>query len=214
MHGGYEFHTAPARPTEEELAARRRRRRTSLVGALVVVVLAAGTWVWVADAQRDHTSVTWSGPVTCTGTDLVRVRLDGGPVRAMRLVPGMACTVAVRVRNDGWFPVSVEQVVLPYMGPEGGAAVQVRRLDGQRADPGATDAIDATFTRQATLRPTQTDDFVVRFTFRPDGCTAPGTMFVRGLPEVTVSALGLAERRSAEETAAFRGTRKSDACSS
>lgn len=214
MHGGYEFEARAEEPTEEELADRRRRRRVRRVGGLATAVLAAGGWVWIADAQRDRVSVTWSGPVTCTGTDLVRAEAAGAPVRAARLVPGMACKVAVQVRNDGWFPVALEQVVLPTMGPGGGAAVQVRRLDGQTPVPGSADAVDATFAREATLRPTQTDDFVVRFTFRPEGCTAPGTLLVEGLPEVTVSALGLAEDRSGEETAAFRGTRRSDACSS
>lgn len=192
--------------TERNEDADNNRRGRRVAGLFLVAALLLAAWFGLAAAQRGRVTVAWQGEPSCTGTDVVRGRIQDQPVRAMRLVPGMSCQVSVRVVNEGWMPVRVEQVRLPFMGPGGGAAVRVRRLDGERPDR-SVDRIDATFPREVGLRPTETDDLVLRFTFRPRGCTAQGLFSVNDFPTVTVSALGLSGERTAEDRAVFRGTR-------
>jgi hypothetical protein len=198
--------------------ARGGLRRVLLVLAVAVIVLALSAMVgWrvvAADARRD-VSVTWGGPVTCTGTTvrLSRPGVRNERIQAIRLRDGMSCTLPVRVANDSRFAVQVTRVRLPYMGPEGGAAVQVTRLEGK---PWARKgSIDAVFRVRERLEPGETYDFDVAFEFRPppQGCSSPGLMWIGDFPRVTVLALGRPGARTAPETIGFLGTRESD-CSS
>lgn len=182
---------------------------------LLTAVLAAGVfWSWVAEAadQRDHIEVTWSRPVTCTGTEVVWRRLDIGEpsrVRAVRLRRSMDCDLPVRLTNHGRHSVRVDKLRLPFMGPGGGAAVQVGKLDGRRPLPGR---IDGVFPMQRSLQPGNSYDFVINFSFRapPKGCTAEGVLWMRGFPQVTVTAMGRTGTRSSDRTIAFAGTRESN----
>jgi hypothetical protein len=195
--------------------ARGGLRLVLLVLAVVVIVLALSAMIgWrvvAADARRD-VSVTWAGPLECTGTTVEQVRPgdDRERIQAMRLREGMSCTLPVRVTNDSRFGVQVTRVRLPYMGPGGGAAVQVTRLDGKPwARKGSTDAV---FRVRERLEPGESHDFDVVFEFRPppQGCTSPGLLWIGDFPRVTVLALGRPGARTAPETIGFLGTRESD----
>lgn len=182
---------------------------------LLGAVLAAGIfWSWVAEAAklRDDVEVTWSRPVTCTGTEVVWRRLDVGEpsgVRAMRLRRSMDCNLPVRLTNNGRRSVRIDKLRLPFMGPDGGAAVQVEKLEGRRPLPGR---IDGVFPMSRSLEPGASYDFVIDFSFRapPKGCTAEGVLWMRGFPQVTVTAMGRSGTRSSDRTIAFAGTRESN----
>lgn len=107
-----------------------------------------------------------AGSPTCTGTDV------SGRSGAIELRPGMTCTVPVTVRNPGPLVVHLDEAVLPFMGPAGGAAVQVRSWQGRVPEGAATDAV---FDLDRRLEPGDTWETEVQLRFRPDGCTARGT---------------------------------------
>jgi hypothetical protein len=186
-----------------------------LVVCVLVAVMVVGVWTGAARMQRDGISVTWSGPVQCTGSRVTQESVSESerPIQAMRLQPSMRCRLPVRIANEGWAPVEMERVRLPYMGPGGGAAVQVAKLDGRRplADPEID--VDAVFEMRHRLPAGSTDRFVIEFTFRPRGCTAEGLMWVSDMPEVTIKALGRSGQRSPSGFIGFRGTPESDNCS-
>ena len=182
---------------------------------LLAAVLAAGVfWSWVAEAAelRNDVEVTWSRPVTCTGTEVVWRRLDAGEpsrLRAMRLRRSMDCNLPVRLTNHGRRSVRIVKLRLPFMGPDGGAAVQVEELEGRRPLPSR---IDGVFPMKRSLEPGDSYDFVINFRFRPPpkGCTAEGFLWIRGFPQVTVTAMGRSGTRSSDKTIAFAGTRESE----
>jgi hypothetical protein len=185
-----------------------------LVLFLLAAVLAAGVfWSWVAEAAdlRSDVAVAWSRPVTCTGTGVVGRTLELGEpdrVRAIRLRRSMDCHLPVRVTNNGRRSVRIDKLRLPFMGPDGGAAVQVEELQGRRPLPGRVDGI---FPMERSLEPGGSHDFVIDFSFRapPKGCTAEGVMWMHNFPHVTVTALGRSGTRSSDKTIAFVGTRMS-----
>ena len=87
-------------------------------------------------------------------------------------------------------------------------AVQVEKLEGRRPLPRR---IDGVFPMNRSLDPGDSYDFVIDFSFRPPpkGCTAEGVLWMRGFPQVTVTAMGRSGTRSSERTIAFAGTRES-----
>ena len=195
--------------------ARGGLRRTLLVLAVVVVVLGLSAmvgWRVVAADARRNVSVTWSGPVTCTGTTVEQVRPgdEGESIQAIRLREGMSCTLPVRVTNKSRFAVTVTRVRLPYMGPHGGAAVQVRELEGRPWSRANT--IDAFFKVDERLKEGESYDVEIEFELRPppEGCTDAGLFWVEGMVRVRVLALGRPGTRTADEAIGFQGTRDSD----
>lgn len=191
-----------------------------MMGLCVVVLVATfGAWAGVSWVQREKTSVSWSGPLQCSGSRVTHERVEGAgeTVQAMRLQPSMRCRLPVKIENHGWLPVEVASVSLPYMGPGGGAAVQVTMFDGhppQEKDADGLDPIDAVFATHRKLAAGGVREFVIEFTFRPDGCTSNGVMSVWNMPQVDVKALGRSGTRRAEEVIGFRGTKVSDNCPS
>ncbi|MGH3334067.1 MAG: hypothetical protein ACRDPJ_22460 [Nocardioidaceae bacterium] len=164
--------------------------------------------------QLTRVDVAWSGPLTCTGTEVVHRRSGfGGPrVTAMRLRKSMECTLPVRVSNHGGHSVRLDRIVLPYMGPGGGAAVRVERLDGQRplGRPSRQGRIDAVFPVGHTVPSAGRYDFDIHFTFRPGGCTAGLTTMTSGMPTVRVSTLGTTSSLRSATPVGFAPTRDSD----
>jgi hypothetical protein len=183
-----------------------------VVAVVVLAVLglvAILGWRVAASEARKRVNVAWNGPVTCEGTTVGPEEVEGEQFPAIRLREGMRCSLPVRVTNESRFDIKVTRVRLPYMGPEGGAAVQVRTLEGESWH--RPESIDAVFRLQEWLDAGDTYDFVVDFEFRapPEGCTDQGVMWVRDMPKVTVRALGRPGVRIADETLGFRGTRQS-----
>lgn len=180
--------------------------------AAVLALLALVAWHILAAQARDAVSVAWDGPVECSGTtvDSARAGQEDSPVEAIRLREGMRCTLPVSVTNESRFGVRVTRVSLPYMGPDGGAAVQVRELDGLPWARART--VDAVFRVDRRLEPGEAYEFAVDFEFRspPQGCTSRGLLRIGEVPRVTVMALGRPGPRSAEETIGFRGTGESE----
>jgi hypothetical protein len=182
-------------------AGRSRRRRLLVAAAVAVAVVAASAavgWRASSGAALDRVLVRVSTP-DCVGAAPVFHRSEGfGRVPAVRMREGMDCTVAVRVANRGERPVHLDRVVLPFMGPGGGTGARVEHLNGRAPlgpDSRRTGRIDAVFPVDGTLRPGASVDFDVPFTFRPAGCSSPGSvMTVSDMPRVVVSALGQTRR--------------------
>lgn len=189
-------------------------RRTLIVAGLTVILLVLGAmvaWRVVAADAREKVTVTWSGPVECTGTTVEQARPDDEPITAIRLREGMSCTLPVRVTNNSRFAVTVVRVRLPYMGPQAGPGVQVTQLGGTPV--ARPNAVDAVFRLRERLEPGAAYDFDIDFEFRPRGCTSPGVFWVAEFPQVRVLALGRPGVRKAREALGFLGTHDSD-CSS
>ncbi|PUA80027.1 hypothetical protein [Nocardioides currus] len=158
--------------------------------AVVVGFFAIGTFVSKLAISN--------GAPSCPGTTLT------GDPRAMTLDPAMRCTMPVAVRNDGRLAVTLDELVLPSMGAEGGAAVQVTSWDGHPTPGGDLDAV---FDLDRRLEPGDSWETEIEFRFRPEGCTGRGT-FVVFLPAVRAGAWG----RSVEVPGPgvlFAGTRDS-----
>lgn len=184
----------------------------------LVVVAAVGLaalvgWRVVAAEARGDVTVSWSGPISCDGTTVRERRSPSGDGRlqAIAMRRGMRCTLPVRVANDSRFPVVVTRVRLPFMGPGGGAGVQVRRLEGR--EPIKRRAVDAVFSVDKPLSPGESFDVQVVFEFRPppEGCSSARSLLgVPEFPQVTVLALGRPGVVRSDRTAGFRGTPDSD----
>ena len=188
-----------------------------IVGALVGLAALAGLWAVASSVLRAQVEVHSSRP-DCDGTRVVGKDLGDGFsghewVPAMQLRPGMRCTVTVRVRNGGPVAVRLEEVVLPYMGPDGGAAARSRIMDGRRfrslSDP-TGDRLDARFARHDRIGPGGTVRFTVTYEFRPQGCDEGGTLWMRDQPRLFVSALGHRGEVDGHSTIAFTSTAQSD----
>lgn len=213
---------APAAPTSATSHAAARRLTLLVgVGVLLVALLAGVSWWAMASARRDAVEVLWDdrdgrgAPVTCRGTTVPERALGEGLGRApvLRLRPGMDCTLTFLVRNGGSSAVHLDAIVLPYLGPEGGAQVQVTGLDGlwfarRHSDGG----LDAAYRVDSELGPGQTRRFTAHFAFREEGCSA-GTPWIEDFPRVRVEALGTAEQVGAARTIAFSGAGTGPGCS-
>ena len=203
--------------TDDERSRRDRAQGWTIIGALVGLAVLAGLWVGASSVLRSQVEVHSSRP-ECDGTRVVRKDLGDGfsgheRVPAMQLRPGMHCTVTVRVRNGGPVSVRVEEVVLPYMGPDGAAAARSRIMDGRRvrslADP-ADDRTDARFARQDRIGPGGTVRFTLTYEFRPQGCDEGTTIWMRDQPRLFVSTLGHRGEVDGHSTIAFTSTAQSD----
>lgn len=213
---------APAAPTPSTADAATRRLTLILgVGFLMAVLLACVSWWAMASARRGAVEVLWddrdgrAAPVTCRDTTVRERALGEGLGRApvLRLRPGMDCTLTFLVRNDGSSAVHLDAVVLPYLGPEGGAQVQVAGLDGLRFARRHSDGgLDAAYRVDGELGPGQTRRFTAHFAFREEGCTA-GTVWIEGFPRVRVEALGTVEQVDGPRTIAFSGAGTGPGCS-
>lgn len=180
-------------------------------------VVLTGAWVGAAAAIRSEVTVRTSAPV-CTGTDLVRADFtntpyDGRGTPAIRLRPGMRCTVTATVRNAGPVAVRVTGVLVPTMGPEARAAAQVRTMDRRRvrslAD-GTGDRFDALFARDDRVPAGRSVRFTLTYEYRPSGCDKGGILWLHDAPTVVVSALGKRGQVASPGVVAFRSTTQSD----
>jgi len=175
---------------------------------VVATVLALGIgalgWTMLARSARSALAVDWAGSLSCTGTRMVHEPGQTAPGAVLQ--PSMRCTLPVRIVNQGWAPLSESAVLVPAMGPRGTAAVHVASLGGRTATSDPHNASTAVFDRKRTLAPGESDTFALTFTYRPGGCTQPGTFAVTDLPVVRVSALGLDGLRASAGAVVFHGT--------
>lgn len=166
----------------------RKRRGLLLAGALVVAAALglASWWTWTSVAIGGIT-VTSTDEPSCTGTTLGK---NGQTIEVNR---AMSCVIAVTVRNDGPATLRLDNAELPYLGPRGGPAVRAVEVDGREPEsaPGSL-GIDAAVPLAHALGPGESWTFRTRITYRPRGCTAPGSFTVSDWPGVQVSYLGRA----------------------
>lgn len=158
---------------------------------LVVGFFAIGTSI-------SKVEITTGAPV-CIGTEV------DNPPGAIRLRPGMKCRVPVTLRNMGRLAVDLDEVVLPFMGSRGGAAVQVKTWEGR--EPVVAD-VDAVFDVDRRLEPGDAWNTEIQYDFRPGGCTARGT-FSTPVLDVEASAWGRSVRLGGPG-ALFKGTAESE----
>lgn len=197
----------------------RRGVRVLMVAALVVAVAGVG-WRGVATSRLGHVVVAWDnasgheGPISCRGTTVTERRL-GDPVRrvpVLRLQPGMDCALSIRLVNRGSGTVHLGTVVLPYMGPEGGAEVQVANLaDLPRAAAQSEDGLHAAFTLDRALTEGESYGFTIHFTHRDDGCS-DATTWIGNFPRLSVSTLAVTDTVASPRTLAFQGTGRASGC--
>lgn len=175
----------------------------------LVLVLLVGTalfaWVILSAVERRNVDISWAGPVTCKGTEVRNQRLDGHRVPVVPMRESMDCTLRVRVTSHAQWPVRLERVVLPYLGPSGRAAIRSLELAGHPVR--RKHAVDAIFDVDHTLRPGATREIDIHMEFRPGGCNSPGSVTtLNDLPTIRVSSLGRSGIQAAEEIFAVRGT--------
>ena len=190
----------------------------------VAVVLIAGVAVWLLLAAnwRSDVAVAWgtaarageAGAPSCRDAVVRTRRLESGvrtPVLPAR--PGMDCRLPVTLTNNSPVTVRLETIVLPYMGTDAGAEIQVKDLAGlPRAPQHSEDGLHAAFAVGRELVPGESYRVTVRFTHRDAGCSAELT-WLGQFPTVVISALGVPGQVSSTRTLAFRGTGTTTGCS-
>ena len=214
-------------PDDPEPPARRGagRRLAALAGVGAVVLgggIALGTWYGGASATLDRVEVVLDAqPFACQQpSDAVTSHQDINGIAmalpAVRLHPGLACSMSFVVLNGSGTDVRLEQVRLPFMGVHSGAGVHAERI------------------LQDDVRPSSADDVAAAFDFEHDrfgvygigagsatqlvadlswshGCMSPGaTEWIRQAPIVTVSVDGVRRDVAARGAGyAFVGTASS-----
>jgi hypothetical protein len=197
---------APPSDQEADPPPRGLRRSTLVVVAAIAAVIVSVTawWMWTSHVTGSI-AVRWADEPTCTGTSL---RPDGHTIEAR---PGMSCTITVTVRNDGPVAVHLDNALLPFFGPDGGAVVRAGSIDGVRPE-GIGSEIDATMALDHKLASGESWTFRTRAVFRDDGCTAAGTMTIDGWPTVRAEYLGRSVDVSADRRFTLHASRQNPGC--
>ncbi len=188
---------------------RARARRPRVVVAAVALICVAGAFVcWRVWSSRAVAGVhvTWDGDPVCHGTEL-RPRS-----RAIEWTPEMSCVITVAVRNDGPATVRITDIVLPFVGPGGGAVVVAAPVAGFTPATGPHHDIDASLALDHRVEPGTTWTFPTRLVFRSDGCTDAGTFGVPHWPRVTVSARGRGVEIPSEQRLTIHSRHQNPGC--
>jgi hypothetical protein len=172
--------------------ARGKRPITLAIGVLIVL-LAAGTWFVVLPTERAKIAVSWSGSLECSGTHVTHEQAGDQTVETMLLRPAMRCHRSFTVENDGWLPVTITSVRLPFMAPTNhGPPVQVTEFDGlspQKSDTDGSPAVDALFLAEHKVPAGSFRKFTIAFVYRPGACMSDGLMWSYEFPAVTIQML-------------------------
>jgi len=153
---------APPAPSAADTP--RRAPRGRIVAALVVVlVVALGVAVWTVSFLPGLNSVNQTQvlldarPFVCKNkSDVTTYTPSDGTrddeavfVPAIRVHPGLDCTMDIVIRNDGDADVSVDKVTIPMAGASNGWGVHADRGYLQGITPArGRDAVDAVFDYQ------------------------------------------------------------------
>lgn len=192
------------------------RRARAVAGAtLAVVALAVAGW-FVLSAQRagDIHVLLPPDAFSCDGTRVGVTTVPAIPgddlaAPVASITEGMRCTLDIRIENRSSSDVTVQQVFLPVLGPQGGPGVRAVGLDGVALEPreGEVDAI-FDFEQPYPILAGSAAVFTTLLEWRPDGCTSKGgTISFPDQPTVTVSVLRRLHDRSFVGTGfGFRGT--------
>lgn len=174
-----------------------------LLAGTVVLALVVGGWFALTDRALDRVSVT-AGDWRCTGTSLVRVRVDGRGQQAPRMVPGMRCRRRLAVHNGAGRGATLDSVVVPSLGSVGAPGVRVTSIDGRSPRPGEDARVDI----GQHLAGDASTTVVLVAAFRPDGCTPAGGF--QAEPAVTLTLWGRSREIASRTPLAFAGTPASD----
>lgn len=192
------------------------RRIFTVVIALAVVAVAG----WAAGGAYRTGQVRVAldaGALSCDNTtvelrDVPSAYGPDGVAPVADITRGMSCLLQVRVENRSGGTVRVHRLSVPFLGPDGGPAVEARVLSVYGVEP-LRGEIDAVFEldRPVEIAAGDGERFQVQITYRPDGCTGSGTLFTfREQPEATVTALRWSSTRSPVGTGfGFQGTETS-----
>ncbi len=136
----------------------RWRKNRVLAFGLVLVALGVGVALWVLlpgfIAIRGTGVLLDAKPFVCqSAADVTTYNAGDGFdtsqalfVPAIRLRPGLNCTMTVVIRNDSDADVAVDSITLPLAGPANGIGVHADRAQTQGIGPsGGRDDTDATF---------------------------------------------------------------------
>lgn len=182
---------------------------------LAAVVLAVAGW-FALSAQRagDVHILLPPGAFSCDGTRVGVATVPAIPgddlaAPVASITEGMRCTLDIRIENRSSSDVTIHQVFLPVLGPEGGPGVRAVGLDGVALEPreGEVDAI-FDFEHPYPILAGSAAVLTTLLESRPDGCTPnEGTISFPDQPTVTVSVLRRPHDRSFVGTGfGFRGT--------
>jgi hypothetical protein len=206
---------------EQPRARRRPRFAFVLLSALALSLVAGVTWWTVAGSRINAVDVVaLPDGVACTEGEVVPVPRDEltpdqGLSPAVQATPGLACSVGLIVVNNGGSDVRLERLVVPVMGPRGGAGVQIVTVapfgNVQQEATGDDGGIDAVVQTDTVLAAGEKLLVTLQLSFRDDGCNSPGTTTTPGGPLVHVTALGrTGQRQPALPPFSVAGTAASD----
>lgn len=170
---------------------------------MVVLGLVVGGWFALTDRALDGVSVT-AGGWRCTGTSMVRVRVEGRGQLAPRMVPGMRCRRTLEVHNGAGRGATLGSIVVPSLGSVGTPGVRLTSIDGRSPRPGEDARVDI----GQHLAGDASTTVVLVAAFRPDGCTPAGGF--RTEPAVTLTVWGRSREVAPRAPLAFAGTPESD----
>lgn len=183
----------------------------------VAALILAGVLAWqsVAASAADEVDV-WTGPPRCQGVLGVRTAHgESGPQQIVMLGKGteakdFRCTVTVFVANRSGRTLHLDRVVLPIMGPRGGAVVRVDSTGDPSIWSHEGGDIDAVQELDLDVGGGDRTSFQVDYVFRPGGCTTSGTQWTRA--ELLASVLGREVALPAPHAFAFSHSGRTPGC--
>jgi hypothetical protein len=116
--------------------------------------------------------------------------MAGKPVVAVEARPAMHCTLQVQIINRGRLTVTLNKLVLPYLGPGTGTVVQAAPVNGIEPRTVPDDSIDAEYRIGRSLPPGKTRTVTVAFVYHESGCMAAGAVGLDHWPRLEASVLG------------------------
>ncbi|GAA4381093.1 hypothetical protein GCM10023166_35780 [Paeniglutamicibacter cryotolerans] len=173
---------------------------------MVVAVVAAGCvgWnAWAATARHKVQVLIDAEAFSCesSGDVTSKEALVGSGngatlnVPALVLSPGLACRFEFVLRNTGGRKVVLNELIIPFMGSNGGTGLQAMMLDSfmlNRVDDGGLDARFVFPRGYPTVLEGGEDLRISALLAWQDGCIEEGgSMTVDDAPRLKVSALGL-----------------------
>lgn len=142
--------------TTPESPGKSRHGRVAFIVAVVLTLIGAGLWALLPGAIAISQSKVLldARPFTCRDkSDVTTYAQDDTAsedeqvyVPAIRLHPGLDCTIDVVVQNDSDVDIAVDRITIPMAGPSNGFGIHADRGYQQGVTPaGGKDALDAVF---------------------------------------------------------------------
>jgi hypothetical protein len=186
-----------------------RRSWSWLVGLVAAVGVLVAAWPLTSWQMRQSVAVESTGRMRCTGSTPVKV--EGIPIPAYRLVPGMRCRITYKVTNGAPLTAHLVSASFQGLGPESGLGLRAVGPHLHAAPDGDTSV--AVYDLDRDLKAGDSATFSIEAVFRPHSCDGRGsTIFVRKGPDVEVSFLNVSGTQMGNVTYALVGTEASSDC--